>query len=182
MAQQIIDRFPHGMAPVVLRRVFRRGTRAARCSSRSGAEARSSAPRRPVGERAEREDIQRLDGGTGESVGIELDFSELSADIRVSNITDKTRWFAVFGEKGALLYDDLAPDKLTLYGAASRDLSPGSGTPVPVSAEPPLRRAVEAFVSAIAQQDTDLRGLELGVSVVEVFARCAEVMSRTGRS
>jgi len=75
----------------------------------------------------------------------------------------RRRIFEVHGVNGALIYDDLAADKLI-----ARDRS-GVCTPVRLSRTPPLTRAVLAFRDAIRAGTREHPSLPLAVRVVEAL-------------
>jgi predicted dehydrogenase len=104
----------------------------------------------------------------GEAVAIRLAFANgAEAAIRVSNVARaKVRRFSAAYERGELVYDDLAPAKLTLRTGAA-------ASPVALEASLPLANAVLAFRDAIAAGRRADPGLELGVRVVETIERCA---------
>ena len=133
---------------------------------------------------AVREAQQPMEGALAETLRLELGFSDgLAADIRLSNMTGKVRRFAVYGARGALLYDDLAPHKLTLHPslAPDADLIAADGAAIAVSPEPPLQRAVTAFAAAIVNRRRDWRDFDRAVEVVAVLERCARDLSAADR-
>ena len=117
--------------------------------------------------RASRETRERVDGAEAETIRLELAFGDgLQARIRLSNLIDKTRRFAVRCDAGVLVYDDIARDKLVLE-------QEGKSTPVKVSPELPLTRVVKAFEAAISAGKDRTASLDLAVEVVTVLERCA---------
>lgn len=124
-------------------------------------------------------DERRMVGdGVGETVRLELDWGDgVAAEIRLSNIADRRRCFTVFCERGVLVYDDLAQDKLVIHPAQEGTAMPeGRGRAVAIPAEFPLTRAVRAFVGAIAAGQSEHPSLALGVDVVDVLAGCAALI------
>lgn len=106
-----------------------------------------------------------------ETIRLELEFSSgARARIRISNMLEKTRRFSVRCEAGALVYDDMARNKLMLH----RD---GKESPINVPAELPLSRVVKAFVAGISAGDDATDGLDLAVSVVAVLERCGRMLA-----
>ncbi len=121
---------------------------------------------RPAQQSARR--LERRAGiANAERVAIALAWSgSVAADIEVSNISvPKRRQFEVECRNGSLLYDDLAPVKLTETG---RD---GIVKPIAVPSDMPLTAAVSTFVGA-ASRPPDPAGLALACDVVRVLAAC----------
>lgn len=126
--------------------------------------------RSPRDVRALREAREWIDGVQAETIRLELAFGKgPHARIRLSNVIDKTRRFAVRCDAGILIYDDLAPDKLVL----EKD---GKVTPIKVSPDLPLSRAVSAFTAAISAGQDRTGSLDLAVEVVAVLERCAGML------
>lgn len=112
-----------------------------------------------------------VEHGIGETVGVELAFPNgAGASLRLSNLTERRRRFAVACERGLLVYDDLAAQKLVVTEG-------GSGRAIEIADDLPLGVAVSEFAGAIAARSRDTTSLELGVRVVEVLAACAEAAS-----
>lgn len=128
--------------------------------------------RSPQEVHATREAHERTDGADAEALRLELTFPEgLQARIRLSNMMKKTRLFTARCTAGALIYDDLARDKLVL----ERD---GKRAPIEVSSELPLPRVVKAFTAAILAGKDQTGSLDLAVEVVAVLERCAKILAR----
>ena len=126
--------------------------------------------RPPKTVRAVRESRKQVSGGAAETLRLELIFPrEIEARIRLSNMIQKTRRFRVHCDTGSLVFDDLASDKLVLERGRDQ-------TPVPVSAEAPLKRVVKAFAAAIATGANSTEGLDLAVEVVGILERCAQAL------
>ena len=119
----------------------------------------------PEGVAAER----TVNDARGEILDLRLDFpGGIVADIRIGNIMDKRRRFAVYFDGGHLLFDDLAADKLTRH--------PPHGAPPDLSPEPSLTCAVREFAEAVRNGETATDSLDLGVAVVEVLARLEDAL------
>ena len=103
------------------------------------------------------------------TVDAQLEFSNgACAELTFGNLMqEKQRIFEVQGANGALIYDDLAEEKLV-----KRD---GNGVWRPLSLSPvlPLTRAVMAFRDSIVSGDMRHPSLPLGVRVVETL-ECIE--------
>lgn len=112
-----------------------------------------------------------LPDGYGEAVEIQLTFpGGVGATIRVSNIDrSKSRRFEARYERGSLVYDDLAPDKLRAY---RHDLSEGRA--VPCDASMPLYNQIIEFCGAIRSGLGVHPSLDLGLRVVQVLDRCQQ--------
>ncbi|OFW27872.1 MAG: hypothetical protein A3H97_16540 [Acidobacteria bacterium RIFCSPLOWO2_02_FULL_65_29] len=112
-----------------------------------------------------------LEGGIGETIRVELAFPNgAGASLRLSNLMQKCRRFAVACERASLVYDDLAAQKLVVTEG-------GSGRAIEIGDDLPLGIAVSEFAEAIAARSRDTTSLELGVRVVEVLAACAPAAS-----
>ncbi len=115
---------------------------------------------------ARRTERRETDGGTGETIELDLDFPGAArADIALSNLRDgKRRRLEVRFDSETLVYDDRAAEKLT------RVDGDGGGERVPVEPGMPLSIAVAEFAAAIRKGSKDLESLRLGVDVVAVLA------------
>lgn len=109
---------------------------------------------------------RRVDAGWAERLELRLGFGAVEAAITLGTDMDKTRRFEVVCARGSLVYDDLAPAKLTLDGVA-----------VAIAADPPLSVQVQDFAAALRAGSRDRSGLDLGVAVVDLLQRCQAVMS-----
>jgi predicted dehydrogenase len=131
-----------------------------------------SSPQSVTAESLERKTVG---DATAENLRIDLGFEDgVTADIVLSTLDPKCRRFAVFGDNGAALYDDLAPNKLTRFapGVDVFSVAGRSGVPVPVEAEPPLSRAVRTFAEQLGESAFDPKNLDLAVEVVRVLEMC----------
>ncbi len=98
--------------------------------------------------------------GEGETIRLDMMFGTTPATITLSTLSDKTRRFIVQCQSGTLIYDDLAPAKLTC-----------NAHPMTLESSPPLTVALTEFAAAIRAPGSNLCGLHLGVQVVEVLER-----------
>lgn len=114
-------------------------------------------PERATARQLERRQVA---DGTGETIRLEMRFGTVPATVTASTLIDKTRRFTVRCQNGTLVYDDLAPAKLTL-----------DSTPVAIEPTPPLTVALTEFATAIRDDAPHLDGLQLGTQVVEVLER-----------
>ncbi|CAA7617864.1 Gfo/Idh/MocA family protein [Magnetospirillum sp. SS-4] len=122
---------------------------------------------------ARTEERRDMDGGEGALVALTLTFADgIEARIRCGNLMEhRVRRFAAHGERGILLLDDTAADKLTRHPPTNGFAWPaGPGEPLAVEPELPLTRAVRLFAAAVAAGGTGDHAL--GVAVVRTLAAC----------
>ncbi len=144
---------------------------------------------------AERVVSQSTEEGYGEVVSLALEFAGgVRAEISTGNLMDeKRRRFAVWFEKGALVFDDLAEHPLVRYETGVDFSGPGvlsgagglggTGHPIPVAPTLPLTAALEAFASGIQGKGGEGFGLALGVEIVRLLGECeAQLPPRGGGS
>jgi len=114
-----------------------------------------------------------VEGTVGEIIEMSLEFSGgVRAEIRFGNLMPKRRWFAVHLEKAVLIYDDLAPAKLTRHQPTRAYAAPtDAGVPIDISAELPLTNVVKAFETAIRSGKYDPAHMQLGVRVTDILAQ-----------
>ena len=114
-----------------------------------------------------------VEGAMGEIIEMSLEFSGgVRAEIRFGNLMPKRRWFAAHLERAVLIYDDLAPDKLTLHAPTKAYAAPtDAGVPIETPVELPLTNVVKAFEAAIRSGKYDLAPMQLGVRVIDVLAQ-----------
>jgi predicted dehydrogenase len=95
--------------------------------------------------------------------------AHVSADLRLSTLDDRHRWFAVDLANATLIYSDIGPDKLKL--CPSRGASPAcGGQTIAFGEELPLTRAVIEFATAIRQGRRRDDTLRIGIEVVRLLA------------
>lgn len=128
----------------------------------------------PVDVRARRVGVAKLPGGDGESVEIELDFSDgVQTNIRVSNIDEhKSRYFEARFDGGTMIYNDLAPEKLCLVSH-----SKGERTPISLNNSLPLSNLVAEFCAEIRAGSDRHGSLRLGLQVVEMLDQCQNLIA-----
>jgi predicted dehydrogenase len=116
---------------------------------------------------------RQVEGGVGEIIEMSLTFpGSVAAELRFGNLMPKRRWFAAHLEEAVLVYDDLAPAKLTRHAPTRAHAAPaGAGVPVGIPPELPLTNVVKAFEAAIRSGTRDPAPMEFGVRVVDVLAR-----------
>ncbi len=126
---------------------------------------------RPTAVQATVLESRQVAEGLGEVIRLTLTFpGDIRATLVFGNLFElRKRTFQVRGERGALLFDDLAQDKLVRKAADRPD---ARGEAIATDTELPLTRLLRRFVAAIRNGDKDRRTLELGIGVVEVLDRC----------
>ncbi|BAE48942.1 Gfo/Idh/MocA family protein [Paramagnetospirillum magneticum] len=113
------------------------------------------------------------EGGDSGDVTLTLAFDGIEARIRLCNTMDKARRFAVHGERGVLLFDDTAADKLTRHPSCPDFGWPaGKGDTLAIDSEMPLARAVRLFAQAVRTPRPGPSPLDLGLRVVRALAAC----------
>lgn len=118
--------------------------------------------------------------GIGETLKLEADFGQgLSAEITISTLlAEKRRYFCVYFDDCALIYDDTAVDKLVRRSLPEGIKGkPGPKEPLAVKNEPPLNRVIDKFRNAVIEGSCDTAGLRLGVTVVDVLARAQQTLA-----
>lgn len=115
----------------------------------------------------------------GEVLALTLIFEGgVEAEVIIGNIMpEKTRRFAVHTDKVVMVYDDLAPNKLTLHPPTEGFAEPeGDGEPMDIPGDSPLEVAMTTFCDAILNQDQTTASLDLGVDVVAVLSECEKAL------
>jgi predicted dehydrogenase len=120
-----------------------------------------------------------VEGATGEIIELSLEFpGDKRAKCRFGNLLPKQRRLAVFLEAAVLVYDDLAPHKLTRYPMTTQFTLPeGQGEPIEISADLPLGNLVRTFAAAVRGGEHDMSSLSLGIKVVEILERCDSALT-----
>ena len=108
-------------------------------------------------------------GQRGEVFEIQLTFKGGAlANIETGNgFEGRERRFEADFDSATLILDDNAEHKLV-----RRDNDSGAETPVPVTPERPLARAVTTFAAAIRGEAAEHTGTALALDVVRVLAAC----------
>lgn len=134
----------------------------------------------PRSSRADRQEAPKR--SKGENLTLRLLFgSGLEAELNVGNgMKERQRRFEVYGERQALVFDDLEPKKLSLHDL-DREGRLRAGKPLEAEEELPLTRAVKAFAGAILSDSRDLSSLELARSVTAVLTACQESLANPAR-
>jgi predicted dehydrogenase len=106
----------------------------------------------------------------GESLVVDLMLAGgIPAELAVSNMVARHRWFAVELATGTFVFRDYVPDKL-IHFAPGEDIHGAGGRAVPVAGELPLTRAVREFAERIRAGNADRGSVALGLAVVGVLA------------
>jgi len=132
---------------------------------------------KPLSVSADRKSFAQTEEGYGEVVDITLTFpGGIKAAIRAGNLFEtKERRFEVQFDDGALVYDDLAADKLMRVeraGASEKE----KRLPVPVNGDMPLVCQIRHFCETIHRGHDTSNSLTLGVEIVRAIAACENMM------
>jgi predicted dehydrogenase len=126
-----------------------------------------------------------LQPGIADIVHVDLTYpDEVTCHLHASWLHPETRrWVLVVGERGMLVWDDLAPEhKLTLHDKtvdlANLSTRDGGGAPVPFVEAEPLRRECEQFLACIAEGRTPRSDGRDGLRVVEVLVQATQALRR----
>lgn len=123
-------------------------------------------------------EARMIDGVAAQRLAIDLTFGSIPANVTVSTLDERHRWFAARFDSCTLVFRDFVDDKLTRF-APGTDIAAGSGTSIAVGSELPLTRAVLDFADSIRAHDTSRRSIDLGLAVVDLIAD-AEAMLGAG--
>ncbi len=132
----------------------------------------------PIAGGADVAESRQTEDGLGQILDLKLIFpDDVIAQIRIGNIMDKRRRFTAHFETAVLVFDDLAPNMLTLHAPTQDFTAPrGPGEALDITLEMPLGVVVREFVQAIADKDDDLVSLDLGVAAVSVLSDCERAL------
>ena len=120
-----------------------------------------------------------IDGTSGQNLRVSLAFaSQITAELELGNIMPvKRRRFEAYFTGGALVYDDLAAEKLVHYPDAFHTDEPlGKGRALTISSELPLTCEVLEFERRMRDRSVDCASLNLGVEVVSVLTECEHAL------
>ncbi|MBI3127332.1 MAG: Gfo/Idh/MocA family oxidoreductase [Candidatus Tectomicrobia bacterium] len=134
------------------------------------------------------EETRETPEGRGENFALELDFpGGARAGIRVGKIfPEKRRRFAAWLGGCALVFDDLAPQRLVRHPLpqgweGEPPALEGPGEPLPFDYEPPLAAALKAFARGIRGESLEGLGVELGVEIVRLLNEAERQLPPEGR-
>jgi predicted dehydrogenase len=120
--------------------------------------------------RAARVATRPVDGAMAERIEVDLALAGgIPARIKLSNMDERHRWFAVESSTRTLVYNDEPPGKLRCFAPGANIHSP-SGRAIPVDNELPLTRAVLEFAGAIRSQNFTRASIDLGLTIVDLIA------------
>lgn len=123
---------------------------------------------------------REIDGGIGQEIELALTFpNDVAARIDLSNLmVEKRRRFTAYFEQAALVFDDLAPVKLTLYPPCAPFERPQEeGEPIDTAPAMPLELVVREFAEAILCERQDTLNLDHAVAVVAVLEEAQKRIS-----
>jgi predicted dehydrogenase len=130
---------------------------------------------RPI--RAERLDVKWFDGAAAETIAIGIELAGgVTADIRLSTLEKRHRWFSVRFDSCTLVYRDTGPVYLTRLRPDEDVHAPGE--PIVVRYEQPLTRAVLEFAEAIRLKEVNRTDIDLGLAVVELIADIEDILGK----
>jgi predicted dehydrogenase len=134
-------------------------------------------PARPL--RAVQLAAQPMAGALAERLSLQVELcGPVLADVQLSTLDPRHRWFAVTVESCSLVYRDFGPEKLVRLSPGI-PVSTGSGSLIPVDEEPPLTRVVLEFAHAIQTGDASMKSIDLGLSVVNLISEIEFHLDRT---
>jgi predicted dehydrogenase len=112
----------------------------------------------------------RMIGGVmAQRIVIDLTFGSVPANVTVSTLDERHRWFAARFDSCTLMFRDFVDDKLIRF-APGADIAAGRGSSIAIRSELPLTRAVLDFAESIRTQDTSRRSIDRGLAVVDLIA------------
>lgn len=124
-----------------------------------------------------------VDGCVAERLHVALRArSGIVAELALSTLDDKHRWFAVDLAPGTLIYSDSATFKLRSFPYPRAHPQDSDGMPVPVADELPLTRAVTEFVEAIRNGERPGASLRTGKQVVRLLSAIDALLQAGGKS
>jgi hypothetical protein len=113
-------------------------------------------------------EARQVAGVRAERIALELAIGDTSVNIRVSTLDERHRWFAASFDEAILVYRD-AGDHLLVRLPPGEDIS-ATGIDIHTDlAEPPLKRAVLDFESAVRSDDCDTTSIGLGLQTVRLI-------------
>ncbi|MBF0166075.1 MAG: Gfo/Idh/MocA family oxidoreductase [Alphaproteobacteria bacterium] len=136
--------------------------------------------RMPEGVKARRTQDLKIEDGIAQSVELDLAFPEnVLARVDLSNmLTEKRRRFTAYFDLATMIYDDLAPSKLTLYPPIEPFTRPeGTGEPIDIAPTSPLEQVVHDFADAIIFEKDDTSNLDQAIAVVAVLEEAQKLVT-----
>jgi predicted dehydrogenase len=126
---------------------------------------------------AARRETSLIDGVPAERIVLDLALGPVPANIVISTLDPRHRWFAAEFDTCTLVFRDLVPEQLVRFSLGD-DIDGDCGVPIRTGAELPLTRAVLDFVQSVSTRDTDRRGIDLGLAVVDLIADAEAMLSQ----
>ena len=125
-----------------------------------------------------RREIRMIDDVPAERIVLDLALGSVPANIAISTLDPRHRWFAAEFDTCTLVFRDFVPEQLVRVSAGD-DIDGNSGVPIKTEAELPLTRAVLDFARNVSTRDTDRRSIDLGLSVVDLIADAEALLSQS---
>ena len=120
-----------------------------------------------------RTDTRIIEDVPAERIVLDLRLAgDVSAQITVSTLDDRHRWFAAECDLGTLVFRDFVAEKLVRL--APGDTALAQGGVIVTGSQLPLTRAVIEFAERIRAGNSDRHDIELGLAVVELIAEAAD--------
>ena len=130
---------------------------------------------------AEEEPIRAVRLAPAERIVLDLALGSVPANIVISTLDPRHRWFAAEFDTCTLVFRDFVTEQLVRFPAGD-DIGGTSGVPVRTGAELPLTRAVLDFAQSVSTRDTDRGSIDLGLFVVDLIADAEALLSQPSRS
>lgn len=134
----------------------------------------------PVRVEGVRRETSMIDNVPAERIVLDLALGPVPANIVISTLDPRHRWFAAEFDTCTLVFRDFVAEQLVRI-PAGEDIDGNSGVPIRTDAELPLTRAVLDFARIVSTRDTDRRGIDLGLSVVDLIADAEDMLSQPSR-
>ena len=134
----------------------------------------------PARVEAVRREICMIDDVPAERIVLDLALGPVPANIVISTLDPRHRWFAAEFDTCTLVFRDFVAEQLVRVPAGD-DIDGNCGVPIKTEAELPLTRAVLDFARSVSTRDTDRRSIDLGLSVVDLIADAEALLSQPSR-
>lgn len=118
---------------------------------------------------ARRDEGRVIDGILAERIVLDVIFQAVPANITVSTLDERHRWFAVEFDSATLVFRDFVPARLEKF-ASGADIAAGLGVEISTGSELPLTRAVTEFAEKVSARNIDRQSVDLGLAVVDLLA------------
>jgi hypothetical protein len=124
-----------------------------------------------------RRETSMIDDVPAERIVLDLALGSVPANIVISTLDQRHRWFAAEFDTCTLVFRDFVTEQLVRVPAGD-DIDGNFGVPIRTEAELPLTRAVLDFAQSVSTRDTDRRSIDLGLSVVDLIADAEDMLSQ----